>query len=92
MADEITAAQPEVGTAATKTTFGLGSYGLPTPENARQAFKLFLLLNTIIVITVNGFPQIPIDTKNLILQFSTVANLIANRIEDFFGLTDLNVK
>lgn len=86
MADEITAAQPEIGTAPAKTTFGLGSFGLPTPENARQAYKLFLLANTIIVITVNGFPQIPIEIKNFILQFSTVANLIANKIEDYYGV------
>jgi len=77
-------------TAPTKTTFGLGSFSLPTPESARQGFKLFLLFNSIIVLTVNGFPQIPLDARNLILQFSTVANLVANKIEDFYGLsTDL---
>lgn len=92
MADEITAAQPEVGTAQAKTTFGLTSFGLPTPENARQAFKLFLLANTLIVITVNGFPQIPMEVKNFILQFSTVANLIANKIEDYYGLDTVNTK
>lgn len=86
MADEVTALQPDQETAAAKTTFGLGSFGLPTPEKARQAFKLFLLVNTLVVITVNGFPQIPMETKNLIMQFSTVATLLANKCEDFFGI------
>lgn len=72
--------------AASSISFGLGSFSLPTPESARQGFKLFLLINSIIVLAVNGFPQIPLETRNLILQFSTVANLIANKIEDFYGV------
>lgn len=75
-------------TAPTKIVFGLDSFNLKTPESARNFFKLFLLISTISVIVVNGFPEMPLQVKNYILEGSAVITLIVNKIEDMFGLSN----
>jgi hypothetical protein len=83
---QVTAATDTSDSTPVKVSFGLSAFSLPTPESARQGFKFYLLVSSIIVLVVNGFPQIPVESKNFILQIVTVSNLVANRIEDFFGV------
>lgn len=86
--DDTNVATVETTTKNDKIVFGFSSINLKTPESARQFFKLYLLVVTIIVVTVNGFKEIPLETKNLVFELTTVLTLIGNKLEDFFGVAD----
>jgi hypothetical protein len=66
--------------------FGVGQINNPTPQWAKNAFRWFFYITSIITIALDIFTEIPPDIKLIINASVVKANLLVHALSKLFGI------
>jgi hypothetical protein len=66
--------------------FGIGQITNPTPQLAKNIFRVVLYAAAIVNIVMLNIPSIPEETKVQIMGYSSMATVIVHAISKLFGI------
>lgn len=70
----------------TKNTFGIPSLQRPTPEWAKWVFRIFFYVTSMTAIALSIFTKISPETKLIIMEATTFANVAMHGLSKLVGV------